>query len=119
MGIAERMNPRSLVNQATTGVNKFGVYDHFMREVQEGDIVFLPGKQDTFWRISKIAPVLRPDAPPGLMEVTLVAAFVTGLPGGAPIMDMIRLRTRAEVEGSLPAAPPPAPPAEPPTVEEP
>lgn len=128
MGKAERLNPTNQLRAAAaSGVNKFGVYDRFMHEVQEGDIVFLLGKQDIFWRIAKIAPVLRPDAPMGTMEVSLVAMFLTGVPGATPIMDMLKVRSAAEVQGSLaavqqmaqqavpdvPAPPPPAAPADP------
>ena len=79
-------------------VSKTSAYDRFGREIREGDVIHLIGKGDLFWRVAKVSPVLTPQAPPGMVEIHLTAAFITGVPGGQPIGDVIKCVDAQEAE---------------------
>lgn len=74
------------------------LYDRFQKEVKDGDVVYLLGRTDIMWRVQKVAPSLQPGAPPGLVELHLVAVFAMGLPGGTPVTDMIKVRDAEDLK---------------------
>lgn len=71
-------------------------FDRFGRELQAGDAVYLIGKQDAMWRMSEVTPVLEPGAPAGLVRLTFTSLFSTAVPGGVPVMDVIKIRDAEE-----------------------
>ncbi len=96
MGRDERENPFNRFRQAE-GRSSRETYDRNGRLIGEGDIVHLIGKGDVMWRVTSVKPVMDPKAPPGLVELALVAAFVTGVPGGQNVMDVIKCKDATEV----------------------
>lgn len=70
-----------------------------------GDVIHVLNKADIMWRLQKVAPVLDPKAPAGLVELHMVAVFVTGVQGGMPISDVIKTRDASEQPAVQPAQP--------------
>lgn len=64
------------------------------------------GKTDIVWRVHEVRPLLNPDAPPGLVELIMTAAFITALPGGTPISDLIKVKDASEASPGLPGPDP-------------
>lgn len=91
MGAAARRNPFNRWRQESA-VTSTKLYDRFRHEIHEGDLVHLLGRSDVMWRVQKCAPALAPNAPPGMVELQLVAVFALGLPGGQPITDMVKVQ---------------------------
>ena len=50
------------------------------------------------WRVVKCQESLHPQAKPGTIELVLVASFVTNVPGGIPIEDLIKVYDASEVQ---------------------
>lgn len=78
-------------------VSRTETCDRFGRRVKSGDVVHLIGKLDIMWKVVGVKPILDAKAPPGLVEISLVTRFVTAVPGGTPVMDLIKVRD-AETE---------------------
>ena len=68
-------------------------YDRFGRRIQTGDLLILLNQGTILWRVKGTAPVLSPQAPPGMVAVQLVAIFEQGVQGGAPIPDFVVARS--------------------------
>lgn len=95
MGADQRANPFSTWKRSE-GVSQAKLYDRNGRELGVGDVVHLLNKSDIFWRVQSVTPVLDPKAPAGLIELQLVAVFLTGVPGGRPITDVLKTRDASE-----------------------
>lgn len=80
---------------------KTQAYDRFGRVLQAGDLVILLEKGPIVWRVQEVRPVLSPQAPPGVVEISLVAIFATGAPGGTPIGDLIKVRDAGEMQPAV------------------
>lgn len=98
MGKDERVNTFNRARQDAPTMLRTKAYDRFQRPLQEGDVVLLLGKGDIFWRVQKVAPSMHPSAPAGMVELSLVAVFVTGVQGGEAIPDLIKVRDVSEVQ---------------------
>lgn len=97
MGAEQRNNPTSQWMKTHQGsVNKGEIYDQFARPVGIGDMVCLGNHPGEIFRVSVIKPVLRPDAPPGVVEVQLVQVVVQGMQGGVPVMGLVKVRDATE-----------------------
>lgn len=101
MGHESRNSPFTSWGGAGEAAAKTQTCDRYGRVVQSGDVVHLIAKQDIMWKVVHVKPILDAKAPPGLVEIALVASFVTGVPGGMPVADMIKVRDASEF------APPP------------
>lgn len=101
MGSESRRNPFNEW-QRSEGVLNTRAYDRFGRELQEGDAVVLLGKDVIVWRLSYVKPILDSTAPPGLMEMGLHAVFVSGVPGGQKLGDIIKVLDASEHATQMP-----------------
>lgn len=90
MGAEQRRNPFAQWKQRD-GVSKLNAYDRMGREIGPGDVVHILGKTDVMWKVTGVRPVLDKDAPPGLVEISLASAFLTGVQGGHPIPDLLKV----------------------------
>lgn len=98
MGRDERNNPFNTWRQAD-GVSATTLYDRHARVIGEGDVVHILGKGDVFWRIQDLTlqmPRSTQD-PPMHLRVTMTAVIITGLPGGQPIQDIIKVKDASEM----------------------
>jgi hypothetical protein len=95
MGRDERSNPFNRFAK-TEALSVSQTYDRFGRPLQEGDIIHLLGKLDIMWRVVSVKPILNPKAPPGTIEIQLHAVFVTGVPGGQLVTDVIKVKDASE-----------------------
>lgn len=96
MGRDQRRNPFNGWKKSQE-ITPRQVYDRFGREVQLHDIVQIPGHPGTLWRVVEIVPDMSPQAPgPNIQKVTVTAVESFGVPGGAPILDLIKVRDREE-----------------------
>lgn len=102
MGRESRRNPTAQRRHAMVTTQ---IYDRFEQPLREGDIVLLLGKGDVFWRVTKAAPSLRPGATIGAVELAMVAIWQGSLPGGRPIVDLIRVRSAADEPASTTEGP--------------
>lgn len=91
MGHASRTR-EALLQDARKGLSTTQVYDRFAHPIQEGDVVHLLGKVDIMWRVQAVKPALGLAAPAGTVELQLVAIIHTGVPGGRPIADMLKVQ---------------------------
>ena len=103
MGSGERNNPFNAWKR-DEGVSKNHLYDRAGRQINEGDVVHMIGRLDIMWRVQKVTPVLAPNLPPGMVEVSLVAVVVQGVAGGQPIGDLIKVVDASETKGPAPTA---------------
>jgi len=95
MGADERANPFAAWKKADQ-VSPTEAYDRNGRLLQPGDVVHIIGKGDIMWRMQSVKPVLAPNAPKGLVEISMVAVFMTGVPGGTPIADLLKVKDASE-----------------------
>jgi len=95
MGSDARNNPFSRWKNADQVVQT-EAYDRHGRQLQPGDVVHIIGKGDIMWRVQGVKPILAPDAPKGLVEISLIAVFMTGVPGGTPIADLLKVKDASE-----------------------
>ena len=122
MGAESRTNPFTKWKQ-TEGVSRHEVYDRYGRQIGTGDIVSLPALGQVLWRVTSTRPVLHKDAPPGVMELSLVAVLVEGVAGGQPVAEILKVRdaleymtpeqleqARTSQRGGSPPPPEPPPP---------
>ena len=101
MGRDERANPFGAWKQPA-GMSKSQTYDRNGRELGVGDVVHILGKGDIMWRVTDLHPIMDPKAPPGLIEIQLAAVFVTGVPGGQRVSDLIKCKdAREQPAGAL------------------
>lgn len=84
-------------------INQTTVLDRFSRVTQQGDAVMALGKQDVVWRVTGTRPIMARDAPPGLVEVHLVATLVFHCQGGMPVGELIKVKDVSELK-PLPGA---------------
>jgi hypothetical protein len=96
MGAEARANPFATWKR-TEGVRDTEAYDCSGRLLQVGDVVHLVGKHDVMWRVSSVRPILDARVPPGTVELSLTTAFVTGIPGGRPIADVLKIIDAGEI----------------------
>lgn len=92
MGRDETLNPH---NQGQPLI-RTAAYDRLGRILASGDLVVLLNQGTILWRVQETKPNLNPAAPPGLVELSLVAVFAQGVPGGTPIGDIVRVRSAGE-----------------------
>lgn len=139
MGVAARANSFNQWKR-TEGVTIHDCYDQFGRQIGVGDFVILEQHGAVIWRVTNTKPVMRPDAPPGLVELTMAAVTQLVLQGGAPLPGLVKVRDASEyltpeqleqykkeatggtTDGALPVntgAVPPSPPPETPPAPEP
>lgn len=90
MGRDEDLNPR---RQVASGMARTAAYDRFGRMIHSGDLVVMLNQGTIMWRVQETKPVMAPNAPPGMVEVSLVAVFVQGVPGGTPLSDLVLVRS--------------------------
>lgn len=95
MGAAARNNPMAQWRK-DQAVSQWEIYDQYGRQINVGDVVMWPGIPTITWRITKTRPIMHPQAPTGLVEVTLVAAMVEGMQGGVPTGLLVKVRDAAE-----------------------
>lgn len=91
MGQAARHNPFNRWRTAEGDLSQFKLYDRFGREVGAGDVVYLMEKRDAMWKVEEIKPVLDPQAPPRLLQITLTSIIVAPLSGGVPTGDILKV----------------------------
>lgn len=80
-------------------------YDRFGRELSEGDLVVQLTQGTIIWRVTRAAPSLSAQAPAGMVELELIAVSASGVPGGQPLGDLVRIRDAADMD-ARPIAPP-------------
>ncbi len=107
----------------TTQADASHAYDALNRQLGVGDVVLIADKPNIRWRVAAVKPVLRPDVPPGLVEMTLTTIIITGVEGGKPLADLYKIIDVSEIPqpgGTQAVAPPQAvdKPAEKITTEE-
>jgi len=102
MGVGERANPFATWKK-TDGVSSLSAYDRSGREINAGDAVYVIGKQDIIWRVIHVKPLLGKDAPPGAVEIAMQAILLSGVQGGAPLGDIIKVRDVSEFASVLEA----------------
>lgn len=76
------------------------ILDRFGRVLAEGDMVILSGRGDLVWRITKIRPILDPNAPPGAKQITFTAAVESGVQTNMPVAEFIKVRDVGEYQPS-------------------
>jgi hypothetical protein len=128
MGAAARSNPFNQWKQ-TTQPTVYDAYDEWGRAIGVGDYVILAQHGAVMWRVVQTRPVMNPQAPAGIVELTLTAVTALGIAGGQPQPGLIKVRDageylteeqlakfKAEVRGGGPTGetPPADPPADPP-----
>lgn len=100
MGREERANPN---NQKDATPRLDGIVDARGRKLEVGDEIIFNAGGPIYFRVVDIKPCLRPDAPPGMMELVISAVPHFYTPRGVPQVEFIRTRT-AEECGPLPIA---------------
>lgn len=114
MGAEARANPfNKWRNAAADGISQFKVYDAYGRELALDDLLLWPTKPVVEWRVREVRPSLRPDQP-GL-TLTLMALAQIVVPGGTPMLDLVKILDAAQVRERLKL--PEEPPAEEPQPE--
>jgi hypothetical protein len=98
MGSAERRNPFNTWKREATPSPR-DVFDRYGRLIQPGDAVMLLMPQDTVWRVASVKEVSDPRMPPGTVELTFTAVFTTGVQGGVPITDLLKVADVTEFTG--------------------
>jgi hypothetical protein len=112
MGRESNLNPFARNTQVPAVVR-----DVTGREVVEGDeIVLNTNCQAPLFRVLKIAPVVDPNAPPGLLQVDLVCRWRFHAARNTPVVEFIKTRGVEEV-GEITKASPAQVEAEAPAVE--
>lgn len=92
MGRDARRNPFLGRKPGDGAIPPVTAKDRAGRDLQVGDTVYLINTQGIDFRVQEVKPVLDPGAPAGLVQITFVAVFITGVPGGQPLGDVILLR---------------------------
>lgn len=108
MGHDAKLNPKS---GEYVGPNE--VLDARGRPLQEGDEVIVVLNGPTYMRVTKITPSLHPQAPPGLMLITVGASYAFQTMRGQPNTEFVRVQMAAEagaLRGADLQSAPPAPP---------
>lgn len=72
--------------------------DRVGKKIDKGSAVYLIGKHDTIWQIHDIKPVLDPQAPPGVVEVTFIASYTAMVNPQVPIPDVLLVLSKAQQE---------------------
>lgn len=115
MGRDQRLNPfNALQNREPI------VKDAFNRTLQERDLVMLRDVTAAPYMITKIAPILEPGAPPGMMMVEVRQRLRFMAPREVPQKEFVRVLTKTEGQAfeTVPSEPdedePPPPPPDPP-----
>ena len=103
MGAGERNNPFHKWKK-DEGVVNTRAYDLRGREVRVGDLVYLDGVFGIQWRVVGVKPIMHPQAQPGLVELSLAAGKILGVPGGKALQDVIKIGDAEELS-PLPQAP--------------
>lgn len=101
MGAAARSNPFGAWKR-DGGARHTEAYDCAGRLIGPGDMVHVFNKQDVMWRVVKTKPILNgpPNQPP-LVEVTMVATFITPVPGGMPLGDCVKVMDASDFPDHL------------------
>src|SRR5688572_858593 len=101
MGREARNNPNPFAKMKRVdqvgGPDRHTVYDSLGRVVDYGDMVLFAGYPSLRWRVASIKPVLRPDVPPGMVEVTFTAIIQQGVQGGSANPELIKIADYAEM----------------------
>ena len=96
-----RQTMAGLVNTGqVTALDRFGV------PIRVGDFVVVRLPQDPAMQVVDIKPVLRPDAQPGTLEVTVAVHFPITVRAGLPVTNMLLVGSMTQEDGD--AAPQPA-----------
>ena len=101
MGHESRRNPLSFPTSGVPIIGQgpsllAGVLDAYGRELVEGDVVHLQTLQKQAFIVESIRPIILPGAPPGLMEVKLVAHAGFHAARGQRHLEFVRLMTAIE-----------------------
>lgn len=104
MGRDQRANPFSTMRRANPSAapDRNTVYDSLGRVVEAGDMVMFASYPGLRWRVASAKPVLRPDVPPGLVEVTFTAVITQGVQGGAANPELIKIGDFSEMADYTP-----------------
>ena len=92
MGHDSRLNPFAKENHQILD----GIVDARGRQLAVGDEIILNTLHPLYLRVIRIAPVLDPKAPPGMMQIEFGAATHFFSPKGVPQREFIRVRTAEE-----------------------
>lgn len=95
MGKVDRANPFNQWRKEA-GVSTHECYDQFGRQIGVGDFIMMQAHGQVVWRVTNSKPVMHPQAPPGLVELTAAAVTQVGLQGGAPLPGIIKVRDALE-----------------------
>lgn len=95
MGAKDRANPMAQWRKSQ-GVTSNHAYDQFGREIGLGDFLILQAHPSVVWRVTNTKPILRPDMPPGLVDMTMAAVTQLPMQGGAPLPGVIKVRDALE-----------------------
>jgi len=124
MGREERINPFARMKKAgsfnpNARADASHVYDALNRELGVGDVVLIADKPAIRWRVAAVRPVLRPDVPAGIIEMTLTTVIITGVEGGKPLTDLYKIIDASEIPAQGVAAPAGQPAGDPQPVDKP
>lgn len=85
------------------------ILDRFGRPLQPGDLILLLQGGSTIWQVMACTPILDPQAPGGLLRLSLRATWEGGVQGGQPFLDLVKVRDAHEGVGAKPAEMTPTP----------
>ena len=71
--------------------------DRFGHPLSEGDDVLLRGDADPVFTVAAVGPVVDPNLPPGLMQVTLTTTFQYRVQAGQPAAPIVIIGRRRPV----------------------
>lgn len=101
MGAEEKRNP-FLAWKKELEVRVTELYDRFGRVISRGDLVIVPGDDQTIWQVMQVGPDLTPraDGPQGItmIKIVLAATRVNLAPGGVPQVALIKVADFTETE---------------------
>lgn len=94
-------------------VNNGLIFDALNRPLHEGDAVLITTRSPMIFRVMKIAPVLDPSAPAGLLQLSLLCMATYTPKGGQALGEVMRVGESEEmgpmplqmVDGPPPVAP--------------
>lgn len=97
MGRDARFNKERTTTMASNGI----VFDALNRPLHEGDAVMLSTRSPMIFRVMKIAPVLDPSAPAGLLQLSLLCMATYTPKGGQALGEVMRIGESEEM-GPMP-----------------
>lgn len=79
------------------------VLDRFGHVIAPGDMLMIPALGDVVWHVAKVAAVLDPQAPPGLVQMVLTAGHRAVVQAGERTTEFIKVLDVSErPEGERP-----------------